>query len=81
MRPVEVKQYKTVPRTSENYKGLVALPPKRGAFHQFSTGYVEFDSGPGHFPVAIVEFEDGTVEEVTLENMRFTDKLRSVPNG
>ena len=35
-----------------------------GTFHEWSTDYEEFESGPAQYPVAIVEMEDGAVKLV-----------------
>lgn len=32
------------------------------------------NNGPGQYPVAIVELMDGTVEEVTVDLLRFTSE-------
>lgn len=44
---------------------------KRGMFHKWGVSYEEFEAGPGNFTVAIVEFEDGTVEMVLPSNLKF----------
>lgn len=40
-------------------------------FHQFSISHQELNNGVGHYPVAIVEHDDGRVEEWPLPYMRF----------
>ena len=40
-------------------------------FHQFGCDYEEFESGPGNYSTAIVELEDGTVENVPVEMIKF----------
>jgi hypothetical protein len=42
-------------------------------FHQFGCDYEEFESGPGNFSTAIVEWPDGRVENVPAQNIRFLD--------
>lgn len=42
-----------------------------GKFHQWATNYEE---GVGNFTVALIELEDGTIEEVTPNNLKFIDK-------
>jgi hypothetical protein len=37
-------------------------------------GHEEYEDGPGHFPLAIVEYDDGTVSEVSPSLVRFTDR-------
>jgi hypothetical protein len=43
-----------------------------GKFHQFGCSYEEFESGAGNYSTAIIEREDGTVENVVPELIRFT---------
>lgn len=43
------------------YKSSMTAKWECGFFHQWSTFYEEFESGPGHFPAAIVE--DAATEE------------------
>lgn len=45
-----------------------------GRFHQFGVDYEEFDTGAGNFSTAIVEKDDGTVENVYIEMIKFIDK-------
>lgn len=42
-----------------------------GLFHQWGCSYEEFDSGPGNYTVAIVELEDGTIEEFMPHLIKF----------
>lgn len=51
-----------------------------GTFHQFSSGYEEFENGPGNYAVAIVERDDGTVETVPADLIRFIDPIKSTAN-
>lgn len=44
-------------------------------FHQFGVDYEEFESGPGNFTTAIVEWPDGSVENIPVEHVRFLDGL------
>lgn len=37
---------------------------REGKFHGWGSGYEEFESGPGNYTVAIVEFPDGKVDTV-----------------
>ena len=43
-------------------------------FHAWGLNYEGFESGPGNFSTAIVERDDGTVENVPVEHIRFIDK-------
>lgn len=41
-------------------------------FHQFSTSFIESnDGGFGNYPVAIIEMEDGKVEVVDADSIKF----------
>jgi len=42
-------------------------------FHQFGCDYEEFESGPGNFSTAILELPDGTLVNVHVERVLFTD--------
>jgi len=42
-------------------------------FHAFGVNYEEFESGPGNFSTAIVEFPDGKVQNVPVGMVRFID--------
>lgn len=42
-------------------------------FHQFGCNYAEFENGPGNFTTAVVEWPDGSVENVYAEHVRFLD--------
>jgi hypothetical protein len=44
---------------------------ENGIFHQWSQSYEEFDSGPGHFPAAIVEGMDGECHVVYAGHVSF----------
>ena len=45
-------------------------------FHCFGVNYEEFENGPGNFSSAIVEWPDGTVSNIPVEQVRFL-----VPNA
>ena len=40
-------------------------------FHGFGVDYEEFETGPGNFSTAIIERDDGSVENVPVELIRF----------
>lgn len=46
---------------------------REGRFHQWGSEYEEFESGPGNYTVAVIEFADGTIGTVMPENIRFLD--------
>lgn len=43
----------------------------KATFHCFSMSHEQYESGPGHLPVAIVEYPDGSVGAVPVELIRF----------
>ena len=47
------------------------VPQGEALFHQFGVSYEEFETGPGNFTTAIVEWPDGRVESVPAEHVRF----------
>lgn len=42
-------------------------------FHAFGVDYGEFENGPGNFSTAIVEWPDGSVENVPVERIKFLE--------
>lgn len=46
-------------------------------FHCFGVNYEEFESGPGNFSIAIVEYPDGTLDTVPIEYVRFLTPTES----
>ncbi|MFJ2455391.1 hypothetical protein ACIOWK_27265 [Pseudomonas protegens] len=46
---------------------------REGRFHQWANEYEEFESGPGNYTVAIVEYADGSIGTVMPECIRFLD--------
>lgn len=66
MRKVIVSEYK------KQEDGKCKLEEKGEAiFHQFGVGYKEFESGPGNYSTTIVEWDDGMIENVPVEQMKF----------
>ena len=43
-----------------------------GLFHCWGSGYEEFENGPGNYTVAIVELDDGSIEEFLPYLVKFT---------
>ena len=43
-------------------------------FHQFGFDYEDTDMGVGTFSTAIVEWDDGSVENVSVEMVQFVDQ-------
>ena len=46
---------------------------QEGLFHCWGTSFVEFESGPGNFTVAIVELPNGEVVEIEASGIKFID--------
>ena len=42
-------------------------------FHQFGSDYEEFESGGCSYSTAIIEKNDGSVENIPVNNIRFID--------
>ena len=70
VRKVEVYDYKRDDRgdVSKELKGIAQ-------FHQWGSDYEYFEYGSGNYSTAIVEWPDGTVENVPCELVRFVDSL------
>ena len=49
-----------------------------GVFHEWGTGYEEFEEGPGNYTCAIIELPDGTIEMPMADDIQFLDKEHSV---
>ena len=69
-RRVAVSSHKWVAENSE----FVLAETREADFHCFGMSYEEFESGPGMFSVAIVEYDDGQVDTVVAEHIRFLDR-------
>lgn len=46
----------------------------KGVFHQWASAFEEFESGAGNYTVALVELENGEIEQVLPMNIKFIDK-------
>ena len=66
-RKVEVYQYVKVPNESK----LDRVYKCMATFHQFGVDYKEFETGPGNYSTAIVEYENGEVKNVPVELIKF----------
>lgn len=52
----------------ENGKG-------QASFHGWGVDYEEFDTGPGNFSTAIVEYSDGSIETVPADDIKFCEGI------
>ncbi len=52
-----------------------------GRFHEWGSNYEEFENGAGNFSTAIIERPDGTVENVPVELIKFTDRWGAISHA
>ena len=71
MRPVMVIHWTT---SAINPRQRVKQDLGPAMFHQWGVDYEEFEAGTGNYSTAIIEWADGTVENVRADMIRFTDK-------
>ena len=72
LRSVRIKTWIPTPkpgRWSDDFN-------RKGLFHKWGHAYEEFESGPGNYTVAIVEFPDGHVEEIPVPRIIFVDLIK-----
>lgn len=72
MRMVEVFKFEN-PGWDRHFK---KTPDGIAMFHGWGCDYQEFESGAGNFSTAIVERADGTVENVPVELVKFSDRYK-----
>ena len=62
-----------IPRMVEvsKFNGKSWEPSGNAVFHGFFSDYEEFETGPGNYPVALIEWEDGKLESVVARSVRF----------
>lgn len=53
----------------------VIVNEREAFFHGWGSNYDEFESGPGNYSIAIVEFDDGTIKSIPVEQIRFIKAL------
>lgn len=53
------------------FNGKSWEPSGTAVFHGFFSDYEEFEAGPGNFPAALIEWEDGKIESVGAHSVRF----------
>lgn len=53
------------------FDGSNWIPWGTAVFHGFFSDYEEFQEGPGNYPAALIEWEDGRVESVVARSIRF----------
>lgn len=67
MRRVEWGMYEYDSET-KTYK--LALKGE-ASFHQFGVGYEELDGGPGMYTTAVIELDNGEVNNIPVNNIKF----------
>jgi len=73
MRQVAITRRKWV-QNPKGGGGYEYSPPSYGYFHCFITAYMEFNNGNWVLARTIIELHVGTVEEVTVDLLRFTSE-------
>lgn len=68
MRPVMITKPLYEGRTRKGTEDVA-----QGVFLAWGNEYVEFESGPGNYTVALVEMPDGTVQTPVPTSIRFLD--------
>ena len=53
----------------------VLTPKGEALFHGFGVDYEEFETGPGNYSTALVEWPNGQVESVRADHVRFLDAV------
>jgi len=69
MRPVKLFVSTNVSRPHED-RQLIGT----GKFHQWGSEFMEFESGPGNYTVAIIELPDGTIQKYEPTMIEFDDQ-------
>jgi len=77
MRPVDMLKWEKI---EGSYKHEPVPTGESGKFIQYGVDYEEFETGPGPFTTAIVEMPDGTVMNIDVRLIRFTDLQRREEN-
>lgn len=69
MRRVQVSEYQ---RSADGLSSSL-VDIGEAIFHQFGSNYEEFESGPGNFTTAVIEWPDGKIGNVPVEHIRFLE--------
>ena len=49
-----------------------------GMFHQWASDFVEFETGPGNYTVALIELDDGRIVKGAADTVVFLDKAQEI---
>ena len=71
LRKVQVNKYASVPVEGGGRNARQLQPAGEAMFHQFGVNFVEFDSGPGNFTTAVIEWPDGQIENIPVDQIKF----------
>ena len=52
-----------------------------GMFHQWASDFVEFETGPGNYTVALIELDDGRIVKGAADTVVFLDKAQEREKG
>lgn len=50
--------------------------PVEGMFHQWASDFIEFETGPGNYTVALIELDDGRIVKGAADTVVFLDQTR-----
>ena len=75
MRKVMVRRLVQPERIEGRAQAWQLVDKGEAKFHQFGVDYEEFETGPGNYSTAIVEWPDGTVESVRADRVQFLDTV------
>jgi hypothetical protein len=75
MRKVKVFQWERL----EGEKQYAKVEKCHATFHQFGVDYEEFETGPGNYSTAIVEYADGQIDNVPVALIQFVDCKPAAP--
>ena len=70
LRPVTVFKWEKPEPMSNKFEKVKDC---EGRFHQWGSGYEEFETGPGNYSVAIVELADGEIVTPSADMIKFED--------
>lgn len=75
MRKVEIYEWQA---DHDNRGSNKRVKVCEGFFHQWGVDYAEFENNAGNFSTAIIETNNGTIENIPANLIRFIDKPASV---
>jgi len=77
MRKVTVLKWDNSLDGATGKRTYFKTPVGTAFFHKWGVGYEEFESGPGNYSAAIVEHEDGQIETVPADLIKFDNEDHS----